>query len=104
MSGYIKYFEKGGKNMSFLIKDDKVSKKFEKIWNVIKNKLSINFQSKPVYDKKYLKANIRKCDYVIKTIFFIQKFYKHKITNKRIRFIIFFPLRCFLSAFFFVRL
>ena len=24
MSGYIKYFENGGKNMSFLIKDDKV--------------------------------------------------------------------------------
>ena len=31
MSGYIKYFENGGKNMSFLIKDDEVwknSKKF----------------------------------------------------------------------------
>ena len=24
MSGYIKYFENGGKNMSFMIKDDKV--------------------------------------------------------------------------------
>ena len=27
MSGYIKYFEKGGKNMSFLIKDDEVWEK-----------------------------------------------------------------------------
>ena len=33
MSGYIKYFENGGKNMSFLIKDDEVgenTKKFGK--------------------------------------------------------------------------
>ena len=27
MNGYIKYFENGGKNMSFLIKDDKVLNK-----------------------------------------------------------------------------
>ena len=31
MSGYIKYFENGGKNMSFLIKDDEVWEKYEKI-------------------------------------------------------------------------
>ena len=30
MSGYIKYFENGGKNMSFLIKDDEVWEKYEK--------------------------------------------------------------------------
>ena len=40
MSGYIKYFENGGKNMSFLIKDDEVWDKFDKIWDVIKNKLN----------------------------------------------------------------
>ena len=39
MSGFIKYFENGGKNMSFLIKDDEVLEKYEQIWNVIKNKL-----------------------------------------------------------------
>ena len=42
MSGYIKYFENGGKNMSFLIKDDEVWEKYENIWDVIKNKLEIN--------------------------------------------------------------
>ena len=31
MSGYIKYFENGGKNMSFMIKDDKVLDKSNKI-------------------------------------------------------------------------
>ena len=41
MSGYIKYFENGGKNMSFFIKDDKVWEKHKRIWDVIKNKLGI---------------------------------------------------------------
>ena len=36
MSGYRKYFEKGGKKMSFLIKDDDVLDKYNKIWNKIK--------------------------------------------------------------------
>ena len=31
--GYIKYFANGGKNMSFLIKDDKVREKYEETWN-----------------------------------------------------------------------
>ena len=50
MSGYIKYFENGGKNMSFLIKDDEVWEKYEEIWNVIKNKLGIKFHSEPIYE------------------------------------------------------
>ena len=43
MSGCIKYFENGGKNMSFLIKDDEVWEKYENIWDVIKNKQTLNF-------------------------------------------------------------
>ena len=58
MSGYIKYSENGGKNMSFLIKDDKVWDKYDKIWEVIKDKLVINFYSEPVYEYKYLKAKV----------------------------------------------
>ena len=69
MSGYIKYFENGGKNMSFLIKDDEVWEKYEQIWDVIKNKLSIKFHSKPIYNQKYLKAKVREFDGVIKTNF-----------------------------------
>ena len=34
MSRYIKYFEYGGKNMSFLIKDDEVHEKYKQIWDV----------------------------------------------------------------------
>ena len=31
--------------MSFLIKDDKVQEKYEQIWDVIKNKLGLEFHS-----------------------------------------------------------
>ena len=51
MSGHIKYFEYGGMDMSFLIKDDEVWEKYEQIWGLIKNKLGINFHSELFYDK-----------------------------------------------------
>ena len=53
MNGYIKYFENGGKNMSFLIKNSEAWDKYEDIWNVIKNKLKIKFYSQPIYENKY---------------------------------------------------
>ena len=69
MNGYIKYFENGGKNMSFLIKNDEVWEKYEDIWDVIKNKLGIKFHSEPIYETKYLKAKVREFDGEIKTNF-----------------------------------
>ena len=69
MSGYIKYFEYGSPNMSFLIKDDEVGEKYEQIWDVIKNKLKIKFHSEPVYEYKYLKLKVREYGGVIKTNF-----------------------------------
>ena len=36
MSGYTKYFQNSGKNMSFFVKDDKVLDKYNEIWDVIK--------------------------------------------------------------------
>ena len=55
----------------FLIKDDEVWEKYENIWDVIKNKLSIKFHSKPIYNQKYLKAKVREFDGVIKKTFWI---------------------------------
>ena len=52
MSVYIKYFENGGKSMSFFIKDDEVWEIYKKIWDVIKNKLAIKFHSGPIYEQK----------------------------------------------------
>ena len=69
MSGYIKYFENGSKNMSFLIKDNEVWDKYDKIWDVIKDKLGINFHSEAVYEYTYLKAKGREFNGVIKTNF-----------------------------------
>ena len=69
MSGYIKYFENGSRNMSFLIKDDEVWEKYDKIWDVTKNKLGFKFHSEPVCKYKYLKAKVREFDDVIKTNF-----------------------------------
>ena len=32
MDGYIKYFDDGGKNMSFVTDDEKIYKKYNKMW------------------------------------------------------------------------
>ena len=50
LSGYIKYYENGRKNMPFLIKDNEVWDKYHKILDIIKNKLNIKFHSEPVYE------------------------------------------------------
>ena len=69
MNGYIKYFENGGKKMSFLFKNNEVREKYEEVWNVIKNKLGIKFHGEPLYENKYLKAKVRELDCDIKTNF-----------------------------------
>ena len=69
MSWYIKYFETGGKNMSYLNKDDEVWDKFDKIWDVIKDKLGVKFYTESVYEYNYLKAEVREFDGIIKTKF-----------------------------------
>ena len=69
MTRYIKYFENGGKNMSFVIKDDDVLDKYNEIWDKIKETLSIKFHSTPVYNEKYIKAKVREFNGVIKTNF-----------------------------------
>ena len=66
MSGYIKYFENGGKNLPFMIKDDSALDKYNEIWNKIKGKLNIKFHSLPVYDEKYIKAKVIEFNGVIK--------------------------------------
>ena len=43
--------------------------KYDKIWDVIKDKIGIKFHSKPVYKSKYLKTKVREFDGVIKTNF-----------------------------------
>ena len=58
--------------MSFFLRDD-VLDKYNKVWNVIKNKLNIKFYCMPVYDKTQIKAKVREFDGKIKTNFLGKK-------------------------------
>ena len=69
MTGYIKYFENRGKNMSFVIKYDDVLDKYNEIWDKIKETLSIKFYSMPVYDEQDIKVKVKEFNGVIKTNF-----------------------------------
>ena len=55
--------------MSYMIEDDKVWNKYDKSWNVIKDKVDITFHSEPAYEYKYLRTKVREFDGVIKTNF-----------------------------------
>ena len=59
VDGYIKYFDDGGKNMSFVTDDEKIYEKYNKIWEVIRKFLKINFAVSPVRDDKYLVAKLK---------------------------------------------
>ena len=52
MTGYIKYFDDGKKNMSFKIEDDNVYLPYIEISNKIKRASNIRFHSQPIYDRK----------------------------------------------------
>ena len=59
MSGYIKYFDDGGKKMSFVTNDKEVYGKYNEIWNVIKRLLKLKFTASPVRDDKYISAKLK---------------------------------------------
>ena len=70
MSGSIKYFENGGKNMSFKIEDDSVYLKYNEIWNKIKELLGgVKFHSESICDDSYIKTKIKTFSDMIKTLF-----------------------------------
>ena len=54
MNGYIKYFDDGGKNMSFVTDDKEVYEKYNEIWAVARKFLKLKFTVGPVRDDKYL--------------------------------------------------
>ena len=59
MSGYIKYFDNGGKNMSFVTDDKEVYGKYDEIWNVVKSLLKLKFTASPIRDDKYILAKLK---------------------------------------------
>ena len=69
MDGYIKYFDDGGKNMSFVTDDEKNYKKYDEIWEVIRNLLKIDFTVNPVRDYIYLLAKLEIFNKINRTTF-----------------------------------
>ena len=60
MIGYVKYFD-SNKTMSFKVTDNKLLKKYTKIWERVSNLLSIKFDREPVCgdNDKYIKTQIK---------------------------------------------
>ena len=58
MSVYNIYFDET-KYMSFLIKDDELLGKYNKILEKVSNSIEKRFDSEPVYNKKYLKSKMK---------------------------------------------
>ena len=49
MSGYIKYFDDGGKNMLFVTGDKEVYEKYNEIWEVVRKHLKLTMQKVSKY-------------------------------------------------------
>ena len=69
MNGYIKYFDDGEKNISFVTNDEEIYEKYNEIWEVIRKLLKVNFTVGPVRDDKYLVAKLKIFDRINRTTF-----------------------------------
>ena len=69
MDGCIKHFDDGGKNMSFVTDDEKIYKKYNEIWEVIRNLLKIDFTVNPVRDDIYLVTKLKIFNKINRTTF-----------------------------------
>ena len=59
MSRYIKYFDDGRKNMSFVTDNEEVYEKYNEIWSVVKRLLKLKFTVNPIRDDKYILAKLK---------------------------------------------
>ena len=69
MNGYIKYFDDGGKNMSFVTDDEEVYEKYNEILEVVRKLLKLKFTVGPVRDDKYLIARLKIFNGINRTTF-----------------------------------
>ena len=69
MNAYAKYFDKNSKYMNHLVIDEKILKKYLKIWYKIKSLIEKELNSKPVYNDKYIKFKIKIYNYKVYTNF-----------------------------------
>ena len=59
MHGCIKYFDDGGKNMTFATDNEKVFDKYIEIWEVIRKLLKVKLAVNPVRDDNFLVAKLK---------------------------------------------
>ena len=69
MNGYIKYFDDGGKDMSFVTDDKEVYEKYNEIWKLVKRLLKLKFTVNPVRDDKYIIAKLKIFNGINRTTF-----------------------------------
>ena len=69
MSGYIKYFDDGRKNMSFITDDEKIYEKYNEIWEVVRKLLKLKFAVGPIRDDKYIIVKLKIFKKVNRTTF-----------------------------------
>ena len=59
MNGYIKYFDDGRKNMSFVTDDEEIYEEYNEIWEVVRKLLKLKFTVSPVRNDKYIIAKLK---------------------------------------------
>ena len=69
MDGYIKYFDNGGKNMTFVTDNKKVYDKYNEILEAIRKLLKVKFAVNPVRDDKSLVAKLKIFNKINRTTF-----------------------------------
>ena len=69
MNGYIKYFDNGGKNMTFVTDSENVYDRCNEIREVIRKLLKVKFAVNPVRDDKYLVAKLKIFNKINRTTF-----------------------------------
>ena len=69
MKENIKYFDDGGKNMSFVTGDEEIYEKYNEIWEVVRKLLKLKFTVGPVRDDKYIIAKLKIFNRINRTTF-----------------------------------
>ena len=89
MIGYVRHFY-SYKTMSFKASDNKLLKKYTKIWESVSNLLNIKSDSEPVYgdNDKYIKTKIKSYGDKVNTKFQRNKIPKESASNKCLSLII----------------
>ena len=58
-SAYVKSYDSKTKWMSFLTEDDELVRKYKDIWKRVSNNIKTEFDSEPIYKKKFLNTKIK---------------------------------------------